>query len=94
MDMNSSQKPCFGELEKVFPMGKNGLREVVPACFECAEKTPCLQAALQTKEGLGMRREILDRSPAGGLLGRLRLWSERKDISRRMKEREKEERKG
>ena len=87
MGVNVSDKPCFGVLERVFPMGGEGLREVVPACFSCPERTACLQAALDTREGLGLRRELVDRAPAGGLMGRLRRWSERKEISRLMKER-------
>lgn len=80
--MKSTQKDCFGILDRVFPKGKEGLREVVPACLECPDKKSCLQAALQTEEGFRLRREVLDRSPAEGLMGRLKRWSERKELSR------------
>ena len=69
--MTTQKKDCFGILESVFPMGKEGLREIVPACFECLEKKTCLQVALKTEEGFRLRSEILDRSPANGFSGRL-----------------------
>ena len=80
--MTNSQKDCFGILDRVFPVGKEGLREIVPTCFECPDKKPCLQAALKTGDGFKLRNEILDRSPANGFLGKLRRWSEKKELSR------------
>ena len=76
------EKDCFGILDKVFPVGENGLRGIVPECFHCPERTKCLRAALSTKEGLEMKAEILDRAAAGGIIGRLKLWSQKKEISR------------
>jgi hypothetical protein len=69
-------------LDKVFPMGGEGLREIVPPCFDCPDKKACLQAALQTKEGFELRSQALDRSSVGGLVGRLKRWSEKKELSR------------
>ena len=80
--MVSKKKECFGILEEVFPMGREGLREIVPTCFECPQKKECLQAALKTDDGFKLREEVLDRQTAGGLVGRLRKWSERKELSR------------
>jgi len=80
--MVHSDKDCFGILDKVFPMGREGLREVVPDCFECPHRKECLQAALLTEEGFELRSRVLDRSSAGGLVGRLRRWSEKKELSR------------
>jgi hypothetical protein len=79
---NCPQKTCFGILDEVFPMGPEGLREVVPACFECPDKTDCLKAALNTEKGVELRSQILERTPATGFVGRLRRWSERKSLSR------------
>ena len=36
--MIAQKKDCFGILERVFPLGNEGLREIVPTCFECHEK--------------------------------------------------------
>ncbi len=88
--MVKTEMPCFGQLDKVFPVGDEGLREVPSTCFDCAEKTPCMKAALASKEGLAFRGEILGRTDAKGLLGRLRRWSRKKELTRLMKEREKE----
>ncbi|MEJ2585974.1 MAG: hypothetical protein P8165_00010 [Deltaproteobacteria bacterium] len=79
---NTPKKTCFGILDEVFPMGSEGLREVVPTCFECPHKTDCLKAALNTEKGVELRTEILERTPATGLVGRLKRWSERKSLSR------------
>ena len=86
------KRDCFGVLEKVFPMGEKGLREVTPGCFHCPERTPCLRAALSTGEGLEMRAEILDRAEAGGMIGRLQRWSRKKQLSRLMDQEKKKKR--
>jgi len=84
--MTKTKKNCFGILENVFPMGETGLREVVPACFECPDRKECLQTALNTEQGLVFRSEIIERSPPRGLISRLKRWSERKDLNRRLKQ--------
>jgi len=90
--MTHLHKECFGILDKVFPMGREGLREIVPACFDCPDRRACLQAALQTEEGFELRSQALDRSSANGLVGRVRRWSEKKELSRLKKAREGETR--
>lgn len=84
--MAKPQKECFGILDNVFPLGKEGLREIVPSCFNCPDKKPCLQKALNTEQGLMFRSEVINRSPSRGLAGRLKRWSEKKDLSKRLKE--------
>ena len=86
--MANSQKDCFGVLDNVFPMGNEGLREIVSTCFDCPQKKACLQAALETEEGFQLRGQVLDRSSAGGFVGRLKRWSEKKELSRLKKTRE------
>ncbi len=83
--MTEPRKDCYGVLDKIFPVGKEGLREIVPECFSCPYKKACLQASLKTKEGLLLRSEVLDRVPATGLSGKLRRWSEKKQLSRLIK---------
>lgn len=85
-------KDCFGILDKVFPLGKKGDREIAPGCFECSERIPCLKAASRTKEGLEMRAETLNRAAASGLIGRLQRWSQKKELSRLMKQLQEKER--
>jgi len=84
-----TKKDCFGILDKVFPVGENGLREVVPECFQCPDRISCLKEALSTKEGLEMRAENLDRAGDSGMIGRLKRWSQKKELSRLMEEQKK-----
>jgi hypothetical protein len=77
-----AEKDCFGILDEVFPVGEQGLREIVPECFQCPERTSCLKAALATKEVVEMMEEILERASASGLMGRLQRWSQKKVLSR------------
>jgi hypothetical protein len=81
-----SHKSCFGDLNRVFPLGGEGLREVVPDCFACPELKRCLQRALETEAGLALKMEALDRVPATGLASRIKRWSERKTIQRQIAE--------
>ncbi|MBW2709696.1 MAG: hypothetical protein JRD04_10575 [Deltaproteobacteria bacterium] len=83
--MIQSRKDCFGILNNVFPMGNEGLREIVPECFKCADRKGCLQTALKTEQGFELRSEVLDRSSSGGLLGSLKRWSDKKALSKRQK---------
>ena len=76
------KKTCFGVLDQVFPLGDRGLREVRPGCFQCPERVACLKAALDTREGVDMRAEILERVPTKGLMGRIKRWSHKKALSR------------
>ncbi|NCO61613.1 hypothetical protein GW860_13080 [bacterium] len=84
--MDKTKKDCYGVLDKVFPIGSDGLREVVAGCFDCPVKRECLQDALKTKDGLGFRAQLLERAPAEGVTGFLRRWSQMKEINRRLKE--------
>ncbi|MFH0843976.1 MAG: hypothetical protein ABIG67_00845 [Pseudomonadota bacterium] len=87
------QKDCFGILDTVFPMSESGLREIKTGCFQCPDRTPCLRAALDTVEGLQMRSDFLERAQQqGGLFGRLKRWSEKKEIARLMKQKKQEKR--
>jgi hypothetical protein len=91
-DIIMGKKDCFGILEKIFPLTDKGLREIVPECFDCPERISCLKKALNTKEGIEMRAEIMDRAHATGLIGRIRLWSHKKHLSLQAKEDEKKKR--
>lgn len=77
-----SEKDCYGILERVFPMGENGLRETPAECFTCPERIECMRAAMKTKQGILMQEAVLERSAESGLRGRIRRWSRRKEIER------------
>ncbi|NWH04013.1 hypothetical protein [Desulfobacter latus] len=75
---------CFGDLEKVFPMGPNGLRETPEHCFyHCPVKTKCLQQALATKDGIQIEEEVLERSTKAGGISFFERWSRKKQAHRR-----------
>jgi len=78
------KKECFGILERVFPLGESGLREVPLECLECSDRVLCLRRAISTKEGIGMRTEKLNQTPAKGFRERLKRWSDRKELNRQM----------
>ena len=79
-------KDCFGILDRVFPMGDGGLREVPSECMGCPDKIECLRRAMSTQEGLELKGEMLDRAAATGMIGRLQRWSRKKALNRLMKE--------
>ncbi|MBN1103663.1 MAG: hypothetical protein JXL84_09650 [Deltaproteobacteria bacterium] len=85
-------KECFGILDQVFPKGEKGLREVPGPCRECPERVLCLRSALSTREGLGMKEEMLQRAERAGLMSRLERWSRKKQLSRLMSLKGKENR--
>jgi hypothetical protein len=83
---DGKQKECFGILKRVFPKGKDGLREVSLECSDCTQKVACLKKAVSTEEGIAMQEEILEGRAAYGLRGVLWRWSRKKTLSRLRKE--------
>lgn len=81
---------CFGNLEKVFPMGKNGLRTTPESCLVCYCKTECLKSALENPGGLKVKEEKVDRAYASGMIGFLERWSQKKVLKRKLKHIEKD----
>jgi len=77
---------CFGQLEKVFPMGDDGLRSSPPECIKCPMAKPCLQAAMKGLAGLKFEEERIDRAYESGMIGRLERWSQKKFIRKQMDE--------
>ena len=81
--MSSSHRlPCFGDLETVFPLRRDGLRHTPEACMQCAAKTDCLRAAMGKPAALVVREEIIERACRGGLIGTIQRWSRKKVIHR------------
>jgi hypothetical protein len=76
------RKECFGILKRVFPANDSGYREVLPQCLQCPERVSCLKAALKTREGIEMRARVLERAPVRGIMGKIRRWSLKKELSR------------
>lgn len=78
--------PCYGDLDTVFPMGREGLRESPETCLACPHKTECLRRALQGDRGMTVREEKVDRAYASGTMGFFERWSRKKAIHRKIKE--------
>jgi len=86
MNQDTKKYPaCFGNLKKVFPMGKDDLRHTPQECLPCLHKTYCLRAAIQGKDGLEVKEEHLDRAYNSGMVGFFERWSKKKDFHRRKK---------
>ena len=86
MTQKKKQVPnCFAKLDIVFPMGKDGLRNTPTTCLACHHKTECLRRAIQSRDGLKVREEQVDRAYSSGMIGFLERWSRKKAIDRRKK---------
>ena len=85
MAQNNSPYPsCYGDIDKVFPMGRDGLRCSPDSCLQCAYKTPCLRSAMQHPEGLRVREDCVDRAYRSGMMGFCERWSRKKDLHRKI----------
>jgi hypothetical protein len=76
---------CFGKLDNVFPMEKNGLRNTPESCLGCFCKTECLRSAMGKSGGLKVKEENLNRAYDAGMLSFWERWSQKKEIHRRLK---------
>ena len=81
---NQSDVPsCFGDLETVFPMGADGLRNTPRQCMICVFKTECLRAAMAADQGVQVREEMVDRAYHSGMIGFFQRWSQKKHYHRK-----------
>lgn len=51
-DPEHDRPECFADMNKVFPMGPDGLRVAPVECLACAFKTDCLKTALDREREL------------------------------------------
>ncbi|MBU3947691.1 MAG: hypothetical protein KJ826_05670 [Proteobacteria bacterium] len=87
MTVNKITQPdCFGKLDVVFPKAENGLRCSPDTCLTCDLKTDCLKTAMNQEEGLKVREELTDRFYEAGLIGFFKRWSDKKELSRKIDE--------
>jgi hypothetical protein len=80
--------PCFGDLDTVFPLGEEGLRQSPESCMPCCYKTQCLRKAMAQKGGITVREEMVDRAYASGVMGFLDRWSRKKALQAQKLKRE------
>lgn len=85
MSDDKSLPDCFGNLEKVFPMTRSGLRETPEDCFfHCPVKTRCLKQAMATKDGVKVEEEIIERGTKAGAMTFFERWSRKKQAHRKL----------
>ena len=87
-DTNDTEHPaCYGDLDTVFPIGKEGLRQSPESCLFCHYKTACLKTAMEdTHKGLEAKEEYVDRAYESGMMGFLNRWSKKKYLKKQMNE--------
>ena len=82
-DTPNERPHCYGVLQKVFPLGADGLRHTPLECMRCAHKTDCLRQALAADAGRAVQEELVDRAWQAGMLGFFERWSRKKALNRR-----------
>lgn len=80
---NSNRPHCFGDLQRVFPAGSQGLRQVAAGCWDCTHRVDCLRVAASGQGGETLVEEKHLRGDPEGVVGFMRRWSRRKAASRR-----------
>ena len=89
-DAQPHKPDCFGSLDTVFPMGKEGLRRSPDACVQCVHKTECLTTAMKNKSGLRFQEEMVDRAYRLKKISLFERWSKKKSIYQKRKKMEEE----
>jgi len=79
---NKTRPECFGQLEKVFPMGSHGLRQSPESCMACVHKTICLRHAMSGTGGINVKEEMVVRGEKAGRIGFFERWSRKKKLHR------------
>jgi hypothetical protein len=74
---------CYGNLEKVFPEGSDGLRQSPPLCMACVFKSECLRDAMSKNDGLKVQEKNVDRAYDSGMIGFFSRWSRKKELHRK-----------
>ena len=89
IDASKKFPPCYGDLDTVFPMGEDGLRNTPESCMPCYYKTECLRKAMAQKGGICVRQEMVDRAYQSGRLGFFERWSRKKALSNQQEKKNK-----
>jgi hypothetical protein len=76
---------CFGKLENVFPLEKDGLRHTPESCMVCFCKTECLREAVNGPQGRQVHEERLKRAYNSGTISFFERWSRKKALKRKKK---------
>ncbi|MDM8537862.1 hypothetical protein QUF70_13980 [Desulfobacterales bacterium HSG17] len=79
-NISDKEKECFGDMEKVFPIGPDGLRHSPESCLQCRDKTQCLGTAIRGGKGIKVKEEKVDRAYESGTMGFFERWSRKKHL--------------
>lgn len=82
MNFDEERPHCFGNMEIVFPKGRDGLRHSPESCMLCHCKTDCMRTALHGSSGSKIQEEKVDRAYNSGMMGFFERWSKKKAIHR------------
>ena len=83
-NIDDNLPPCFGKLSTVFPKDEeSGFRKSPDSCFLCFYKTRCLKTAMESKEGLAIQEEVLEKAEDSKLVGFFERWSRKKQINKK-----------
>lgn len=78
-----TQTDCYGVLDRVFPMGEDGLRHSPETCLACNKKTECLRAAIGRTGGVELEEERVDRAYESGSIRFFERWAKKKSLYHR-----------
>jgi len=79
-NISDNKKECFGDMEKVFPQGPDGLRHSPESCLKCKDKTQCLGTAIRGDQGIKVKEEKVDMAYESGTMGFFERWSRKKHL--------------
>ena len=77
-DIKKNKPDCYGILDVIFPLKKNGLRETPDHCHLCSFKVDCLKSAVYGDDGFQLKDEIVDREYNSGQISFFQRWSKKK----------------
>ncbi|PIE75316.1 MAG: hypothetical protein CSA18_00430 [Deltaproteobacteria bacterium] len=79
--MTEKKPSCFGDIQKVFPLNTEGLRESPEECIkDCGFNKECILKAVEEDKELGRQNEILDAAYESGNIGFFARWAKKKTL--------------
>lgn len=80
-----NDKPqCFGDLNKVFPLNEEGIRQSPEDCIQkCSYKKECIIDALEKDSNRQREHEMVDAAYESGNINFFSRWAKKKSLSNR-----------
>ncbi|MDY0360583.1 MAG: hypothetical protein RBR08_03935 [Desulforegulaceae bacterium] len=83
--MDNKKPKCFGDLDIVFPMSKEGYRKTPDNCINCSFKKECICLALDSEKGIEKKSEMIDASYESGNINFFARWAKKKSVENKKK---------